>query len=144
MFTNKKNLKKCCREQIALITTYILLILSILFIFIFVIIPIISSIKVAYLAKDPKNIRDNGCLLYANKATKYGEPMLYLNQQGPYTLRQLSINPDDFGKKLAKLIKESGISYDEFRKIHRKKCIQVRYIHSKVLWVSSDDIYDLQ
>lgn len=134
-------------QRVLILTFIFLIFVAIPYMLVFIGIPIVSSVKAAYLVKDPKNIRDNGCLLYANKETKYGEPMLYLNQQAPATLRQLSINHDDVSKKIASLIKKnekSGISYDEFRTIHSKECIKVRYIHIKVLWVSDDEIYDLQ
>lgn len=107
-----------------------------------IIIPFVSARKVEYLAKDPKNIRDDGCLMYASKSDKHGSLMFYLNQKGPYTLRQISINPEQSDRQLGKLIRESGLSYYDFVGVHSKECIRVRYIHNKTLWASGDDIYD--
>lgn len=144
MIIDEPDLKEHLKKRIAHIFAYILLALFIPFVFVIAGIPMISSMQVVKLAKNPKNIRDNGCLLYANKTDKYGGSMFYLNQKGPYTLRQLSINPDDSSKKLAKLIRESGLSYYEFVGVHSKECIKVRYIHNKILWASGDKIYDFQ
>lgn len=105
-------------------------------------IPMISSFQVAQLAKNPKNIRDDGCLLYASKSDKHGSLMFYLNQKGPYTLRQISIYPEKSSRQLGKLIDESGLSYYEFVSVYSKECIRVRYIHSKTLWASGDHLYD--
>ncbi len=144
MTVDEQTSKEHRKERIAYIFAYILLALFIPFVFVIAVIPMISSMQVAQLAKNPKNIRDNGCLLYANKTAKHGIPMFYLNQKGPYTLRQLAIKPDDLSRKMGKLIDDSGLSYHEFLHIHTKECIKVRYIHSKTLWISGDDIYDLQ
>lgn len=130
--------------QLIHIFAYILLVFFMLFVFVFAGIPMLSSMQVAKLAKNPKNIRDNGCLLYADKTDKHGGSMFYLNQKGPYTLRQLAIKPDDLSRKMGKLIDDSGLSYYEFVGVHSKECIKVRYIHNKILWASGDKIYDLQ
>ncbi len=139
---DKKSSKQSRRNLIENIIGIALLIFFIVFLFVFVGIPMISSFQVAQLAKDYKNIRDDGCLLYASKSDKHGSLMFYLNQQGPYTLRQISIYPDKSSRQLGKLIRESGLSYYDFASIHSKECIRVRYIHSKTLWVSGDDLYD--
>lgn len=119
-----------------------ILIFFIVFLFVMVGIPMIASVKVSQLAKDYKNIRDDGCLLYANKTDKHGGSMFYLNQKGPYTLRQISIYPEKSDQQLGKLIRESGLSYYEFVGVYSKECIKVRYIHSKTLWASGDHLYD--
>lgn len=143
MTVDKQNLKESRQERIVRILSYIVLVFAIPFTFVFIGIPIISSIQAAKLAKDPKNIRNNGCLRYATVTDKYGASMFYLNQQGPHTLRELSIK-SNLSSQIGKLIDESNLSYNEFVKIHTKKCIQVRYIHYKLLGTSGDYIYDLQ
>ncbi|AWY19315.1 hypothetical protein LP123_12900 [Moraxella bovis] len=130
------------KNLIASIIGIALSIFGIAFLFVFMIIPMILSSKIAHLAKNPKNIRDDGCLMYASKSDKHGSLMFYLNQKGPYTLRQISIYPEKSSRKLGKLIDESGLSYHEFASIHSKECIKVRYVSGKFLWVSSADIYD--
>lgn len=139
---DKKSSKQSRRNLIENIIGIALLIFFIVFLFVFVGIPMISSFQVAQLAKDYKNIRNDGCLLYASKSDKHGGSMFYLNQQGPYTLRQISIYPDKSSRQLGKLIDESGLSYYDFASIHSKECIRVRYIRSKTLWVSGDHLYD--
>ena len=143
MKVDEQNLKESRQERIVRILSYIVLAFAIPFIFVFIGIPKISLIQATKLAKNPKNIRNNGCLLYAGVTDKYGASMFSLNQQGPYTLGELSIK-SDFSRKIGKLIDESNLSYNEFVKIHTKECIRVRYIHYELLGVSRNHIYDLQ
>ncbi len=142
METNEQKSKIDYKNLIENIIGIALLIFGIAVLFVFAGIPMIASVKVAQLAKDYKNIRDDGCLLYASKSDKHGSLMFYLNQQGPYTLRQISIYPDKASLQLGKLIDESGLSFYDFASIHSKECIRVRYIRSKTLWASGDHLYD--
>lgn len=139
---DKQDSKREYKNLIENIIGIAILIFSIVFLFVMVGIPMISSFQVAQLAKDYKNIRDDGCLLYASKSDKHGSLMFYLNQKGPYTLRQISIYPEKSSRQLGKLIDESGLSYYDFASVYSKECIRVRYIHSKTLWASGDDLYD--
>lgn len=127
-----------------IIACMVLILFLIFFLTTIVVKPVISSMQVKNLSKDPKNIKDNGCLLYSTKRGKHGEDMFIFNQRGPYTMRQIAIKDFPFKKNFNQLRKESNISYDEFKKIHTKECIKVRYIEHKVLWAFATDIYDLQ
>ena len=69
----------------------ILLILSLLAWIVSIIVPFIYSMQVKNLSRDPKNIKDNGCLLYSMKQDKYGSNTFYLNQQDSYTLTYITI-----------------------------------------------------
>ncbi|AWY19316.1 hypothetical protein DQF64_01435 [Moraxella bovis] len=142
MNTNEQELKNNRIKLMQDIFGSILLVCSLVFLFVVAGIPMIASVKVSQLAKDYKNIRDDGCLLYASKSDKHGGSMFYLNQKGPYTLRQISIYPEKSDRQLGKLIRESGLSYYDFERVYSKECIRVRYIHSKTLWASGDHLYD--
>lgn len=122
----------------------ILLILSLLAWIVSIIVPFIYSMQVKNLSRDPKNIKDNGCLLYSMKQDKYGSNTFYLNQQDSYTLTYITIKGSPFEKNFYQLRKNSNMTYDEFKKIHAKECIKVRYIHHDFLWMSRDYLYDLQ
>lgn len=139
---DKQDPKREYKNLIENIIGIAILIFFIVFLFVMVGIPMISSFQVAQLAKNPKNIRDDGCLMYASKSDKHGGSMFYLNQKGPYTLRQISIYPEKSSRQLGKLIRESGLSYYDFVGVHSKECIKVRYIHSKTLWAFGDHLYD--
>lgn len=104
----------------------------------------ISNYQVQKLAKDYRNIKSDGCLMYANVTDKHGGSMFYINQKGAYTLKQITFEDFPFEKRFSKLIKDDNINYYEFKKIHTKECIKVRYVHHKFLWVSGDYIYDFQ
>lgn len=101
---------------------------------------LISPIIAKSLARDQKNIKTNGCLIYGGKS-KHGSVLYSLNSQMSRDIDDLAVDQFPFAQKWK--------SYDvDFRRNfhinYANNCFKVKYISTKLLWLDVDFIYDVE
>ncbi|ULJ64349.1 hypothetical protein [Wielerella bovis] len=94
-----------------------------------------------HLARNHKNIQNNGCLLYKGHA-KRGGMYIILNHRTTVLYRSNAVKKHfPFYQK----IERKKFDIKEFKNNHKDKCLKVKYIHVDLgIFGSSDWLYDTQ
>lgn len=94
------------------------------------------------LAKDERNIKNDGCLIYAgqwnNRLDVYS-----LNGKRTNRLESLTTKEFPFLKKWKSYDIKFRMDFEENYSSKSKECFKVKYISTKTLWFDVDFIYDV-
>ncbi len=94
------------------------------------------------LAKDERNIKNNGCLIYAGKFNNHTD-MYSLNGQTSNRLEALTVKEFPFLKKWQSYDTKFYLDFPKKYSSKSKECFKVKYISTKTLWFNVDFIYDV-
>lgn len=91
------------------------------------------------LAKDPKNIRANGCLRYIGKWKSHLD-LYSVNEKTENEMKYLIIRNSPFSNKWGSYDKDFRLN---FNLNYTSKCLKVKYITLNLGFISHDYVYDI-